>query len=378
MSGENTAEIRVRDITLREGEQAAEVAFSSGEKAELGRLLAGAGVPVIQAGYGSNSDDREVVRSLKVEKLHSKVELLSAGFVSDWKKQLEMSAVCGVDILNYVFRTDDSHIADLGLTRGEAAERVEEITSFAESLGVKSVTFTASFSTQANPEFLDELIGKAVSKGVDEVVLADTTGIATPEAMGSLVARVKRTVDVRVGVHCHNDFGLALANTLAAMKAGATTVESSLGGFGERAGNTSTEELVVSSMLLYGHDLGINPKKIVDAAYYAHRASRLPVHPLRPIIGPNVFTQKLDLHVMTAKDKPWLHEPFSPDLVGRSRRLVLGKGSGPLAIREKARELAIDLPQDRVDVLVREVNKLAELEKRTLTDEEFRVMIGET
>ncbi|MDG6994889.1 MAG: hypothetical protein JRN52_03115 [Nitrososphaerota archaeon] len=368
-----TNDIEIRDITLREGEQTADVAFNSDEKIRIAMSLSDAGVHQIQCGYAS--EDCSIVSDLKSFGCKSKLEIMCVGYSPNWKEQVGKAVECGADIVHFIFRSDDQHLNELGLDRRSAIRRVEEIVAHMKSMGAREMSFGPSFASRANKQFLIEFINATISGGVNQVVVSDSTGSMNPEGFAALVKYIKKNTGGKLAVHCHNDFGLALSNTIAGIKAGAQIVESSIAGLGERAGNVATEEVVLAMKFLYDYDLGIDPRRIADAARAVFSISKMMIPPLKPIIGANTFTQKLDIHVMTTRTKPWLHEPFDPQITGMNHRLVIGKRSGPIAVREKAKQLSIKLSDDKVDDIVHKVNAFSDVHKRALTDEEFTTIV---
>jgi isopropylmalate/homocitrate/citramalate synthase len=300
---------------------------------------------------------------------------MCVGYSANWREQVSAAVASGTDIVHFIFRSDDQHLSDLGLDRISASEKVAQIASFIRSMGVKEISFGPSFASQADPQFLVDFVNTAISNGVNQVVISDSTGVMNPEGFSSLVTHIKENCKCKVAVHCHNDFGLALANTIAGLRAGAQIVESSVGGLGERAGNVPTEEIVMALKYLYSHDLGIDFKKLAATTRSVFSICKLRMPPLKPIVGSNTFTQKLDIHVMTTRVKPWLHEPFDPEIVGMKRTLVIGKRSGPIAVKEKAKELALSLPDSKVAIVVKRVNDFSDQHKRALTDDEFVAIV---
>lgn len=376
-----TREYRLRDITLREGEQAADVALSVEEKVALGHELDAAGLPQIQCGYAVQ--DSRLVRRLKEEGCKAALELICVGYSPNWESQVRDAVESQADIVHFLFRSDDLHLADLGVDRLEALRRVGRIASTARSAGAKSISFGPSFASRADPGFLVEVVGEAIRGGATQAVISDSTGSMHPEGFAALVGHVRGHLDsadetkaAQLAVHCHDDFGLAVANSLAGLRAGASIVECSVGGFGERAGNAPTEEVAAALGLLYGVDTGIDIRALVAATKRLYETCRLAIPPLKPLAGPNVFTQKLDIHVMTTRKSPWLHEPFDPAEIGATRRLAVGKRSGPVAVKEKAKELALELPDARVPEVVAMVNAYADAHKRALSDDEFKQIVG--
>ncbi len=362
-------DIVLRDITLREGEQTADFALNEEEKLDLAMGLSESGIHQIQCGY--SPDDVGVLRKLKERGCKSLLEIMCVGYAKNWEQQVTAAVESGADIVHFIFRSDDEHLRDLGIDRATAIQTVVKIASFAKSNGAKQISFGPSFASKADTSFLIELVNSAIGAGVNQIVVSDSTGVMNPEGFGGLISLVGKNCKARIAVHCHDDFGLALANTLQGVRSGATIIECSIGGLGERAGNAATEEVALALKLLYNVNLNIDLTKLASVAQSTFKVSKLPIPSLKPVFGRNSFTQKLDIHVMTTRTRPWLHEPYDPNVVGMTRKLVVGKRSGPIAVREKARELSLAIPEERIETIVRKVNEFADKNKRAMTDSEF-------
>jgi 2-isopropylmalate synthase len=251
--------------------------------------------------------------------------------------------------------------------------RIREAVTRSKEL-VPTVSFDPSFVTMAEPAFLAEVYGTAAEAGADHFGIADSTGIATPERIGELVTLVRKaTGDRPVGVHCHDDFGLALANTLAGIFAGAVLADASVLGLGERAGNCCIEELALTLDLLYEIETGVLLDRMTALAEYVSEVARVPIPPAKAVVGADVFSQKLDMHVALSQSDPSLLEPYSPAVVGNRRRLRLGIGTGPIAARAKLAELGLPaVGAAAAERLAAWVNALALAQKRAVSDQEFQ------
>lgn len=360
--------ILIHDITLREGEQAAGVAFDAADRIAIARALDEVGVQRIQVGFAGQHDD--AVREMKGAGIRSSLSELCVVFDSGWKERVDLAARAEVDVLLMLMRASDAQLAKLPLTREQALDRVSAAVAFARER-VGTVVFQPSFATTADPTYLEELCVAAAAAGAHEVSLADTVGIASPGRMGELVASIKRRAGIAVGVHAHDDFGLAVANTLAAIEAGADVAEVSVLGLGERAGNCPLEELVVALEQLYAIPTAIDLKGLTTLAETVAKRANVPIPFSKPIVGEDVFTQKLDMHVRVAAESPWLHEPFDPGLVGQQRRLKLGRGSGKISVRAKLDQLGVACDDARLMDLVTFVNRQSLAQKGVVTDEQL-------
>lgn len=363
------AEIHVCDVTLRDGEQASDAAFTPAEKLEVAAELELLGVAQIQVGYPRQ--DGAAVRLIKQAGLAVPLELLCVGFMPTWQADIDVALEAGADVLNILIRSADRQIEFLGLSRQLVVERTVAAIEYARRQGAKTVVFGPSFCTQADLAFLKQLCRAAVEAGAHRVNIADSLGVAMPAAIRFLVRQIRSAVDVPVSVHCHNDFGLAVACTLAGLEGGATWLDVSVNGIGERGGNASLEEVLLALRCLYGLDPGLHTERLFDLSRTVSRLLGVPVPGNKAVVGDNAFAQKLDIHVMVASQDPRLFEPYDPNLVGNRRWIRLGKGSGPFAVRAKLAQLGLSASDDQVQRLVAWVNETAERTKSYVTDESF-------
>jgi isopropylmalate/homocitrate/citramalate synthase len=367
--------ITVTDVTLREGQQAAEVAFSPAEEVELAAALADAGVPAVQVGYAGADDPS--VRRVRAACPDLQLAVLVVGWKDDAPAAIRSARDAGADVCSILFRAADAHLADLGVTPDEARRRVAELVAHARACEYPCVMFGPSFATLAPREQLLSFYRTAIEAGADVISVADSLGMAKPEAVRALVSAM-RELDQAIGVrvHTHNDCGLALASTLAAVEAGANWVDATVNGLGERAGNCALEELVLALDALYGVDLGIAAQKLHALSALVERLTGVPIPPMKPVVGGNCFANKLEIHVKAAASDPRLMEPYDPSVVGTHRRVVLGRGTGETGVRVKLAELGLALPDALVGDAVRLVNDRAVATKRSVPDPEFAELVG--
>lgn len=370
VGGRLVPRVRMHDITLREGQQAAEIAFSLADKVALAERLADAGVQYAQAGFAGADD--EAVRALKKAGVPIDLSVLLVAFKDDWREALAGAVESGADVIQVLVRSGDAQLETMGVTRADALRQTEQVTAAAVAIG-REVWYIPSFGTVADERFLLELYRVAADSGASVAAIADTLGVATPEATAYLVEAVRdATAGGVVGVHCHDDFGLAIANTLAGIRAGAEIAEVTLNGYGERAGNCSLGELALALKLLYDSDPGIRLDRLVDLERFASEITGVPLPLDKPVSGKNVFAQKLDIHVALTKERAGLMEPYPPELVGNRRALRLGVGTGPVAVRAKLRKLGRDDLGDKEAGTLAELVRAQALEqKAAVEDEEF-------
>ena len=247
------------------------------------------------------------------------------------------------------------------------------LTEYAKKKGLY-VNLSPYDTTRAEPAFLDRVMTEAVRCGtIDRVRLVDTVGSANPEAIRYLARRIKGILGDKVWleVHCHNDFGLAVASALAGAMGGAEVVSTTINGLGERSGNTSTEELLLALKLLYGKDLGIDLTRLTDVSNLVEKLSNTPLQKHKPVVGRHSFSHESGMVVAGVLEEPFVAEAYAPELVGAHREILIGKKSGAKSLEAKLNENGIHLPEEAVRELLTDVKNQALAVKRSLTDDEF-------
>lgn len=371
-----TDDLRLVDVTLREGQQTAEVAFSTDEEVTIARGLARVGVPVIQTGYAGDDDD-SLAQIRAAVPGSTQLSVLLVGWQDEAVAKQQSAFDHGADVCVILFRSTDKHIANLGFTRSEAIARITDLASRARRAGWKEILFAPSYATRADQEFLFEMYRAVIDAGATVIGYSDSLGEATPARTAEIVGQMRET-GAAVRVHMHNDYGLALANSIAGVQAGATWVDVSVNGLGERAGNCATDEAAVALERLYGYRTGVALDGLYELSRLVAGLSGVTVPPMKPLVGDNCFTNKLDIHVKAALSDPSLMEPFPPELVGNHRRIDLGRRSGPVATGYKARSaLGIELTDDEAGAVAALVNVEAARRKGLVDDETLRELIGQ-
>jgi isopropylmalate/homocitrate/citramalate synthase len=313
--------VLVNDVTLREGEQSEGVSFSQAAKVELALTLEAAGVRQLQIGYpGRFVRDAEATRAVKAAVIEADVEVVALGFVDDWEREIDACLESGADVVTVAYRSSERLHRLLGVSSSEALRRAEEAVRRAAS-GDAVVAFIPSDSTRADPRLLAEMWQAAAAAGAGRVYVADSMGAAAPELVSWLVTRAREETGLSVGVHCHNDFGLVVANTLAGVLAGAEIVDVAVNGLGDRAGNAPLEEIVAALALLYGVETGIDLRTLTDLSERFARAAARPLPPNKPITGRAVFTHTLPTHVQAIRQDSRSIQPFEPAIVGNVQRI---------------------------------------------------------
>ena len=360
------AEVGFYDTTLRDGEQTVGVVLDPQQKLEIARGLADAGVERIEAGFPRVSqDDWDAVKLIADAGLSSEIWGFSRAVRADVKALVEL----GVPASVIESPISDLKLAALGVAREEMLRRIREAVAYAVENGIKVAYFGVD-STRADPDFFDEAYAAAVDAGASEVVVVDTIGVASPDATYALVERTL-ALDVPVHFHGHNDFGLATANAIAAIRAGARWIHGTINGMGERAGNANIGEIALALRGLYGVETKLDLARVRELSERVRELSGYELEPWKPLVGENLFRRESGAVASQFHDPPAI-EPYSSDLVGAERSIVLGKKSGIDSIRIKSEELGLDLSDDQQRELLDAVKKLGAEKRGLVTDDEFR------
>lgn len=365
----------VNDCTLREGEQAAQANFSLEQKLVVGERLRGIGLTQVQAGYpGRSREDAAAVAGLKA--LGLTVEVVGQIFTGDWREQVDRCVESGADVIDLMYPASAlrlEHVQRVG--ESEALERIEAGIAYAVERGAALVRFAPTDTTRAREGFLLEAYARALRAGAERISIADTAGVSGPADIARLVRRVVERFDVPVQVHTHNDLGLALANALAAYEAGASIIDVTVNGLGERAGNAALAEVVVALERLHGVDVGIDATGLTALSRFVAELARTPIPPARPLVGADAFAHKLEAHVRGVLRHPTVYEPLDPATVGNRRRFPLGKYSGPEVVRARLEQIGETPPAGELDALVERVHAMAVRTNAELGDDDLRAAL---
>lgn len=364
--------IGLYDTTLRDGEQTVGVVLNPEDKLEIARALDEAGIDRIEAGFPRVSDDdRRAIELIAAAGLRAEVWGFSRAVQADVEALVELGVAASV----IESPISEGKLAALGVSRGTMLERIRKAVSFATSHGI-TVAFFGVDSTRAELDFYRQAYETAVAAGAKEVVVVDTLGIATPEAAAYLVDRTVGWLGAEIPVHWHghNDFGLATAAAVAAVQAGATWVQGTVNGMGERGGNANLGEVALALEGLYGITTGLRLDRVRALSALVQERSGYELEPWKPLTGENLFTRESGAVAAQFHDPPAI-EPYSSELVGAERGIVLGKKSGVDSIRIKVAELGLDVPEERFAELLAAVKRLGTEKRGLVTDEEFRALI---
>jgi 2-isopropylmalate synthase len=377
--------VLIFDTTLRDGEQSPGATMNKQEKLQLARQLEKLGVDIIEAGFPASSEgDKEAVSQIASESKASRIVGLARTVAEDieasWRA-VENAAKPGIHTF---IATSDIHLEHkLRMSRDEVIERTGQAVTLARSLS-DWVEFSCEDATRSDPEFMCRVIQTAVDAGAGTINIPDTVGYSYPEEMAERVRTVRETVrgieNVIISVHCHNDLGLAVANSLAAINAGARQVECTVNGIGERAGNAALEEIAM--ILRTRKDFcnahtGIVTEQIFHTSRLVTAITGIPVQPNKAIVGANAFAHESGIHQDGVIKERTTYEIIDPAVVGIGRSsLVLGKHSGRHAFRERAKSLGYDLTEDEVNRAFKRFKALAD-HKKTIFDEDIEAIIAD-
>tara|TARA_B100001250_G_scaffold411502_1_gene440315 strand:+ start:1666 stop:2793 length:1128 start_codon:yes stop_codon:yes gene_type:complete len=344
--------IEILDSTLREGEQTPGVSFTLEQKTVLAKHLDSFGVDFIELGHPAVSPDvYEAVEALNDLDLKAKKMVHGRATKSD----INDVVAIGVDWMGIFFGTSPLSLKHkFNATKPEALDRIETAVKYGKDKGLK-IRFTAEDASRTDLGYLIQ-VGQLVQKeGIDRFSLADTVGCLTPTKMKELVSRMVSELDIPVHVHCHNDFGMATANALSALEAGAQCVDVAINGLGERCGLPPLAEVVIALTNIYKVNVNWNLELIPELSELVNVFSKLDSNVNQPIVGKNAFTHKSGLHVQAVVKEPESYEAISPESVRRKRDFVIDKYTGNSALNNKLVHLGISVTREELDTILIEI-----------------------
>jgi isopropylmalate/homocitrate/citramalate synthase len=360
------------DTTLRDGEQTVGVVLDPEQKLELARAIDGLGIERIEAGFPRTSEeDWQAVKLIAEAGLDAEVWGFSRAVAADVEALVELGV--GASVIESPI--SDAKLDALGVAREEMLERIRAAVSFAAGNGIKIAYFGVD-GTRADPAFFRQAYETAVDAGAKEAVVVDTLGIASPEAVAQLVGDTRERLgpDIPVHFHGHNDFGLATAAAAAAVRAGATWIQGTINGMGERGGNANLLEVALALDALYGISTNLRLDRAREVSRLVRTISGYELEPWKPLVGENLFRRESGAVASQFHDPPAI-EPYSSELVSAERSVVLGKKSGLDSIRIACERLGLDVPEERWPDLLAQVKALGAKKRGLVTDEEFRALL---
>jgi D-citramalate synthase len=320
------------------------------------------GVNAIEAGFAAASEgELEAIKLIADAGLKVQVYSMARGVTNDIDAVLKTGAV-GVHL---VIPSSDLHLKyKLKKTREEILKVTEDTTQYAKDHGLK-VELSAEDATRSDLDFLTQMFKAGVAAGADRLCPCDTVGALIPERTSELFSELKKRIsDVPLSVHCHDDFGLAVANSIIALKSGADQAHVTMNGLGERAGNASLEELAVVLKAQYKVNLAIKTELLYETSLLVSRITDFPLQPNKAIVGENAFVHESGMHTHGILSNPATYEPFNPDMIGRTRRIASGKHSGSTGIRASLMEMGFDPNDEQLKEIFQRVKSIGDKGKR--------------
>ncbi len=371
---DRSGSIRFYDTTLRDGEQTVGVVFSPQQKLEIARMLDELGVGRIEAGFPkvSAEDGEAISLILRAGLKHSEVWGFARAAHGDVEELIRLGLqACVIEV-----PVSDIKLKAYGITADDVVKRATDAIRFAAQNGIR-VAFFGVDGSRADLEFLRRIYSSAIDAGAKEAVLVDTIGVCTPEAAEFLVRWAKDWMgnDVPIHWHGHNDFGLGTAVAIAAVRGGATWIQGTINGMGERAGNADIAEVALALQCLYDVPVELNLRRIREVSEVVRRAGKYELEGWKPLIGDNLFLRESGA-VASQFHIPAAIEPYAAEIVGATRGIVLGKKSGLENVRLKAAELGLDLPESQRARVLEAVKRKAIAVGGLVSNDDFRVIVA--
>ncbi|HHW61411.1 MAG TPA: homocitrate synthase [Syntrophomonadaceae bacterium] len=368
------ARVYIVDTTLRDGEQTAGVVFSNDEKIQIAKYLDQIGVDQIEAGIPiMGGFEKECIKDIVNLGLNASIMAWNRAVIADIKESLE----CGVDAVAISISTSDIHIEHkLQTTREDVIRRMADAVKFAKDHGLY-VSVNAEDASRSDMDYLAEFALTAKQAGADRMRFCDTVGILNPLTTFRYIKTLHDAVGLDIEMHTHNDFGMAGANALAGIYAGANYVGVTVNGLGERAGNACLQEVIMGMKYLMNIGVKYDTTLFREVAQFVADASgrALPVN--KPIVGSNIFAHESGIHGDGVLKNPLTYEVFKPEEVGLTRQMVLGKHSGSASVKAKFREYGIELSNEAAQEILKRIRQMAIDKKRSLFDKELMYIYEE-
>src|SRR3989475_1214426 len=370
--------LKIHDVTLRDGEQQTAVVFRREEKVAIARQLDALGIHRIEAGMPAVSEqDKAAIQDIAA--LGLKAEVLA--FARCIPDEIKVVKACGCKGVIIEIPASDHMIKNAyGWTVERAMKASIETTLAAKEAGLYTVFFTIDATRTELSRFLDIVEQVATEGHMDALTMADTVGVCTPDAIYHVVKKVIDRLKKPVEIHCHQDFGLGVANTISALAAGASVAHTTVTGLGERAGNVPMEDVVMSLLCLYGVDLGIHTEKFCEVSRFVLDLAKVSIPPNRPIVGDKLYEVESGIIAgwvrLARKEHPLEYVPFAPELVGQKPvSIVLGKNSGPPSMDEWCEKLGVRATDEEKMAMLLQVKAKSFEKKDLLTADEFKAIV---
>ena len=356
--------VTIFDTTLRDGEQTPGVSITPEQKVQIAIKLDALGVDVIEAGFPIVSHgEMQAIKNITKQNLNAEI----CGLARTVQSDIDHAIQCDLSYIHTFIATSEIHMQyKLKMTREQVLERAIWAVDYAKKHGIQ-VEFSAEDATRSERSFLTEVFKSVTDAGADKLDIPDTVGYATPQYITELVNDIRKTTNLPISVHCHNDFGLAVANSISAINAGATCAHVTINGLGERAGNASLEELIMALQCLYKKKHNIKTELLYETSKFVSNTMGIIVQPNKAVIGENAFGHESGIHTHGILNNPLTYEPISPELVGRKRWLQAGKHAGAHGIRAMLEDFGIKPSDEEIHYIVEKQKDLADKGKSVTT-----------
>jgi D-citramalate synthase len=355
--------INFLDTTLRDGEQTPGVSLVPENKLRIAQRLDELGVDVIEAGFAAVSEGELEAVSL-IARQGLRAEVASAG--RGTKGDIDAVIKSGAQTMCMIIPTSDLHIeCKLRKTRDQVLKITQDCVTYAKAHGLK-VDLLAEDATRSDFDYLLKVFQAAEACGADRVTPCDTVGILTPDRAFEFFTKLTGALKVPVGVHCHNDFGMAVANTIAALGAGAMEAHGTINGLGERAGNAALEEIVITLRTLYQQQLRIKTELLYSTSQLVSRLTGIHTQPNKAVVGENAFKHESGIHTQGMLANPLTYEPIAPELVGCTRRIAPGKHSGSHAIKADLESMGLKPSEEQFKEIFQRIKELGDKGKTVM------------
>lgn len=360
--------IQINDTTLRDGEQAAGVAFTVAEKVAFATLMSAIGIPELEVGIPAmGGAEAEAIAKMT----HLGLSTLLTGWNRAVRSDIDASLACGLQRVHISVPVSEIQIGvKFQGNCQQVFDRLQQTIRYGRDRGLY-VSVGGEDASRADPNFLLDVALAAQNAGASRFRFCDTVGILDPLMTHQKVQQLVKQLIIPVEMHTHNDFGMATANALAGIHAGATSVNTTVNGLGERAGNAALEEVVMALKRIYGINLGIDTCRLKTLSEFVVNASGCEVPPWKAIVGQNAFAHESGIHGHGVLNNPTTYEPFTPEDVGRERRLVIGKHSGKHLVTNILQQHGIALNAEETRSLLETVREVSVQLKRNLTPKEL-------
>jgi len=355
--------ISIFDTTLRDGEQTPGVSLTSDEKLLIAQQLDKLGVDIIEAGFPMSSEGEAASVKRIVD---AGLGLQVCGLARVIKSDIDTCLCCGVDMVHtFVSTSDVQRISTIKKSRDEVYQMAIDAVEYIKDHGVKCM-FSAMDATRTDVDYLINIYKGVEAAHCDIINVPDTVGVSVPSATYKLISEIAANVKIPIDVHCHNDFGLAVANSLAAVEAGASQVQVTINGLGERAGNADLAETVMGLHSLYGAKTGIKTQYIVETSHLVERLTEVRMPPTMPIVGENAFAHESGIHTHGVLVRSDTFEPgvMTPEMVGHRRRIVLGKHAGKHAVKQSLECSGLHPTDEQLNDILKRIKDIGDKGKR--------------